>query len=239
MDWNELLGNQPKNVSDLLRKEGQKGRYARIVIPLDTASTNGVLEITGDYIGVVSITGDGTCLMRLDHRHAQNINLREIEEISSPFGKVYFTTDGAGGELVIYVGGALTARLKPIQSKVSIRNVAGTDVDLVQDKRETSHTIAQLDRKVQVTIDVADPVSGVIAAPVSKKVKWAIIYVDTADVVFGDSTVTILAGAHPGVIVPTGGNLVVEYCDLKDLYFVNEDGAVKPYVTVLYIGEAT
>jgi hypothetical protein len=53
---------------------------------------------------------------------------------------LYFTTDGAGGACVLYVGGLLTARLKPIQGKVSIRNIAGSDVDLVEAKRFTSHT---------------------------------------------------------------------------------------------------
>ena len=237
IEWNELLRGQRGETGRLMAAEGAKGRYARIEIDLSLASSDGLLELTGDYIGVTSITGEGTCKIRLDHRHAQQIDLREVQEISSPFGKIYFECDGVGGLLTLYVGGALTARLKPIQSKVSIRNMEGTDVNLVEDKRFTSHTIDHQDRKVQVTINVADPVSGVIATPVSLKVKYAIIGVDTADVLFGGPDVTNLAGAHAGLLAQVGQSLAVEYCDLKDLWFVNEDGAVKPYISVLYVGE--
>ena len=194
--------------------EGQKGRYARIEIDLATASTDGLLEIMGDYIGVVSITGDGTCKMRLDHRHAQQINLREVEEIMSPFGKVYFTTDGAGGTLIIYVGGALTARLKPIQSKVSIRNIAGTDVDLVQDKRFKAHTSGHL----KVAVATADTAKRVTVT--STKVKWAIISVEDYDARWGFSS-TVARAAAIGQKVVKGSFIAIEYCDLADIYFVN------------------
>ena len=221
-----------------MRKEGATGRYARIEIDLGTASSDGLLELSGDYIGVVSITGDGTAKVRLDHRHSQQINLREVVEISSPFGKIYFESDGAGGTLTLYIGGALTARLKPIQSKVSLRSVAGTDIDPVQDKRFTSHTFDHIDRRVLVTIDESDPVSGTRAAPVSLKVRWAIIAFDTADIMLGSVGVTNKAGAHAGVLAKDGGSVTVEHCDLKDIYWVNEDGAVKPYMSVVYIEEA-
>ena len=131
MDFYALLKNQSREYKELLKREGVKGRYTRISLKLSAAQTSQELAIEGDYIGVVSITNTGTCKIRLDHRHSQEIDLREVSEINSPFGKLYFTTDGAGGEAIIYVGGALTARLKPIQGKVSIRNIAGSDVDLL------------------------------------------------------------------------------------------------------------
>jgi hypothetical protein len=129
-EWYELLKAQRGELKDLMKAEGVKARYARFEFPLGSAVSNQEMHLTGDYIGIVSITGTGTCRVRLDHRHSQEINLREVAEISAPFGKMYFTTDGAGGTCTVYIGGALAARLKPIQGKVSIRSVAGTDVDL-------------------------------------------------------------------------------------------------------------
>lgn len=131
MEWDELLRNVRGEQKRLMKLEGVKGRYTRIELDLTSSETSQELQIAGDYIGVASITSTGTVKIRLDHRHSQEIDLREVSEISSPFGKLYFTTDGAGGKAVIYVGGALTARLKPLQSKVSIRNIAGGDVDLL------------------------------------------------------------------------------------------------------------
>ena len=238
MEWNELIRGQGGDIRALMRKEGAKGRYARITISLATAQSDELLNLTGDYIGVASITGDGTCKMRLDHRHAQQIDLREVEEISSPFGKVYFETDGAGGSLVIYVGGALTARLKPVQSKVSLRSTAGVDIDPVQDKRFKAHALGQIDMDELETINDAEPISGTDTTPVSLKVRWAIVNVYVADCLFGDSTLTNLVGAHPGVLVGTGSSITVEHCDLKDLYVVNEDGAVKPKFATIYTTEA-
>jgi hypothetical protein len=130
-EWYELLKAQRGELKDLMKAEGVKARYARFEFPLGSAESNKEMHLTGDYIGVVSITGSGTVKIRLDHRHSQEIDLREVAEISAPFGKMYFTTDGAGGTCTVYIGGALAARLKPIQAKVSIRSVAGTDVDLV------------------------------------------------------------------------------------------------------------
>jgi hypothetical protein len=129
-EWYELLKAQRGELKDLMKAEGVKARYARFEFPLGSAESNKEMHLTGDYIGIVSITGTGTVKIRLDHRHSQEINLREVAEISAPFGKMYFTTDGAGGTCTVYIGGALAARLKPIQAKVSIRSVAGTDVDL-------------------------------------------------------------------------------------------------------------
>ena len=213
-----------------MKAEGVKGRYARVEIDLATASSDGLLEITGDYIGVVSITGDGTCKMRLDHRHAQQIDLREVEEIMSPFGKVYFTTDGAGGTLTIYVGGALTARLKPVQSKVSIRDKAGEDVDLVQDKRSTSHTYKH---KEQTTQGAAGTHERLMAA--STKVKWAIIHFQTVAVI-GDTATTINAGAHPGQRYAANSYMVVEFCDLYNIWIIDQAGVAVIY-TITYVEE--
>ena len=227
MEWNQLIGIQGKSVKEALRDEGQTGRYSRIEIDLDTAQANELIEIYGDYIGVAGITGAGTCKMRLDHRHAPQINLREVQEVSSPFGKIYFETDGAGGTLTIYIGGALTARLKPIQSKVSIRNIAGSDVDLVEAKRFIAH-----DPEVLVIKVGADFAADVISAA-SLKVKWAIIYND------------ILCYIGVADVSPTNGLPIVaasytalEYVDLNALYVVGDAVSTTPQLNILYVEEA-
>jgi len=227
MEWRDLVKSQPRDIKRLLEIEGQKGRYARIEVDLGTASTNGLLEISGDYLGVASVTGTGTCKVRLDHRHAQQIDLREVEEVLSPFGKVYFTTDGGGGKLVLYIGGALTARLKPIQSKVSIRNIAGTDVDLVPDKRFEAHTPEVLIIKVG-----ADFAADVISAT-SLKVKWALIYNDLLCYLG-------VADVSPtnGLPVTAGSYTALEYVDLNKLYVVGDAASTRPQLNILYVEEA-
>ena len=206
--------------------EGAKGRYSRIEIPLGVAQTNELIDIYGDYIGVVSITGDGTCKVRLDHRHAPQIDLREIQEISSPFGKIYFETDGAGGVLTLYVGGALTARLKPIQSKVSLRSVVGTDIDPVQDKRFMSHEPEVLIIKVG-----ADFAADVISAT-SLKIKWAIIYNDLLCYI-GVADVS----STNGLPISASSHTVVEYLDLNKLYVVGDGVGTRPQLNILYVEE--
>jgi hypothetical protein len=209
-----------------MRKEGATGRYARIEIDLGVASSDGLLELSGDYIGVVSITGDGTAKIRLDHRHAQQINLREVQEISSPFGKMYLECDGAGGLLTLYIGGALTARLKPIQSKVSIRTVAGTDVDLVEDKRFLAHSPEVLIIKVG-----ADFAADVISAA-SLKVKWAIIYNDL-QCYYGVADVS----PTNGLPLSAESYTTVEYIDLNKLYVVGDGVSTRPQLNIIYVEE--
>jgi hypothetical protein len=238
MDWETLLRGQRGELKRLMKEEGIKGRYTRITLPLTTAQNSQELHINGDYMGVVSITGTGTCKVRLDHRHSQEIDLRELSEVISPFGKLYFTTDGAGGEANIYIGGALTARLKPVQAKVSIRSVAGSDVDLAldstallqaKDKRFTAHTGGHAVKQI-----VADTPIKLTAA--SKKVKWAIIHVDLATrwgFVAGLSRTTPV-----GALIPANGDLTVEYCDLTELYIVNDVAAEAPLAQIEYVEEA-
>ena len=229
-DFYALLKNQTREYKELLKREGVKGRYTRITLDLSAAQTSQELAIEGDYIGVVSITDTGTCKIRLDHRHSQEIDLREVSEISSPFGKLYFTTDGAGGEAIIYVGGALTARLKPIQGKVSIRNIGGSDVDLVTDSRFIAHTGGHSIN----TLGTPDTAERMMAA--STKIKWAIIHTDKA--IRWGFTSSVHRTGPIGVLLAAAGTLVLEYCDLYDVYFNNNVGAEGPKIQIEYVEEA-
>ena len=229
MDFYSLLKNQSREYKELLKREGVKGRYTRITLDLSASQTRQELHIEGDYIGVASITSTGTVKIRLDHRHSQEIDLREVSEISSPFGKLYFTTDGGGGEAIIYVGGALTARLKPLQSKVSIRNIGGSDVDLVTDSRFIAHTGGH----EKTTLSVADTREEMVAAAL--KVKWAMIYTDLAFRYTMDNTCARATAI--GAVVAAGGTLTLEYVDLRTIFFVNDVAAETPAINIEYIEE--
>ena len=231
VEWYSLLKQQRGETGRLMKAEGATGRYARIEIPLGVAKTDELIDIYGDYIGVVSITGDGTCKIRLDHRHAPQIDLREVQEISSPFGKIYFETDGADGTLTLYVGGALTARLKPIQSKVSLRNVAGSDIDPVQDKRHTSHTWKHKKLTEQTAAATAERLMAV-----STPVRWAIIHF-VKEAMVGDVNVEVIGDADEGQRYAADSYLVVEFCDLYDIWIIAQV-AVKVQYSINYIEEA-
>lgn len=105
-----------------------KARYARIEIALDKAETGKELYLSGDYLSVVSITGDGSCIIKLDHRHSQNINLREISGISGAFERIYLTTDGEGGTATIYIGAGMAVHVTPDPQKLKSGGTASTQV---------------------------------------------------------------------------------------------------------------
>jgi hypothetical protein len=233
-EWYELLKAQRGELKDLMKAEGVKARYARFEFPLGSAVSNQEMHLTGDYIGVVSITGTGTVKIRLDHRHSQEIDLREVAEISAPFGKMYFTTDGAGGTCTVYIGGALAARLKPIQAKVSIRSVAGTDVDLLTEAEFKSRFVSHTGGHSVNALGTPDTAERVMAA--STKVKWAIIYTDLA-IRWGFAS-TVHRTGPIGVLLAAAGTLTLEYCDLYDVYFNNNVGAESPKLQIEYVVEA-
>ena len=105
-----------------------KSRYARIEIPLDKAETGKELHLTGDYLSIISITGIGTCEIKLDHRHSQSINLREIKGITGAFEKIYFTTDGGGGMVSLYIGTGMAVHVLANPQELWSGGTAGTQV---------------------------------------------------------------------------------------------------------------
>ena len=110
-----------------------KGRYARIEIPLNVAETGKELFLTGDYLSIISITGEGTCEVKLDHRHSQTIDLREISGITGPFGRVYLTTDGAGGLCSLYIGTGMAVQIAPDPQKLWNGGTTSTHVTTTVD----------------------------------------------------------------------------------------------------------
>ena len=112
-----------------------KGRYSKIEISLDEAKTEEELYLTGDYLNLVSISGNGSCEIKLDHRHSETINLREISEISGGFERVYFTTNGNGGKCTFYVGTGFSMHVstdpQKLRNSVTVSAQAITDETVV------------------------------------------------------------------------------------------------------------
>jgi hypothetical protein len=117
-----------------------KGRYARIEIPLNKAETDKELFLTGDYLSLISITGDGSCKIKLDHRHSQTIDLREITEISGFFERVYFTSDGSGGTCTFFVGTGMSIHVSPDPQKLRNGGVASAQIICTTDTVEALST---------------------------------------------------------------------------------------------------
>lgn len=106
--------------------EDVKGRYSRIEISLDEAIEDKELSLTGDYLSIISISGAGTCQIKLDHRHSQNIDLREITGLTGVFERLFFTTDGSGGKCIMFVGAGMAVTISPDPQKLRNFGAAGT-----------------------------------------------------------------------------------------------------------------
>lgn len=105
-----------------------KGRYARIEVSLDETESDKELFISGDYLSIISISGEGSCELKLDHRHSQTINLREITGITGVFERVFFSTNGAGGVCTMFVGTGLAITISPDPEKLFRGGTACTQV---------------------------------------------------------------------------------------------------------------
>lgn len=225
------------------KKESPQERYARIVIDLGAAENVGKdihIPITGDYLAKIKYTGSATgTYFKFGNKRSSIIYAAEFRKRHTPFIEfdgIWLTNPSAqtGKELILFVGGAFAGEIEPSTGiKTGITDVDGVDITPAQDKRQISHTVHQIDRRELNTIDVGEAI-----ATSATKVKWAIIYVDTADAMIGDSTVTQKVGGHPGLLVGKNAYASIEYLDLNTLYIVNEDGAVKPYFSAIYIEEA-
>ena len=222
------------------REEGVKERYTRIVIELDVARVNEELAITGDMIAVASCTGDGsTTFFKLNHRHARPIHPTEVLEVGAPngFNRIYMSNAAESGKsVVLYVSGAMF--LKTAAGKVGIKNTSGTDIDpaTIQsieslEERFESHTYKH---KEETTQGAAGTAERLMAA--STPVRWAIIHFQTVAVV-GDADTTVNAGAHPGQRYGADSYLAIEFCDLYDIWIMDQAGVAVKY-TINYVEEA-
>ena len=230
MDIYEMLKMEQRS-----KKIGEpvKEQYGRVEIDLSTARVDEAIHIAGNHITIAFCDGASTTTyFKLNNKHSRNLYPAEITKVMGNFGGLYMTNDAeAGKKLIIYIGRDIF--IFPARAEANrILKSDGTTINPARDERYQAHTIGQVDRRVLGTIDEAEGI-----ATTSTKVKWAIIHVDTADVMIGDSTLTNKAGGHAGVLVSDGSDFVVEYCDLNDVYIVNEDGAVKPYFSAIYAVE--
>ena len=86
------------------QRDNRKGSHSREEFSLESVESNKLLDLAGDYLNIISITGSGTCEIKLNSLESETVNLREILEISGAFERIYFTTDGGGGICVVNIG---------------------------------------------------------------------------------------------------------------------------------------
>jgi hypothetical protein len=140
--FNKLTGCEtPEGIGS---SKDPKARYSRITVSLDEAFTDKEYYLAGSYLGVVSVTGGASCKIKLDYTRSGVIDLREIESIHANFNKLYITTDGTGGDLILYICQSMVAQLKPETKNIytgMIYNGAGATVDNVQRLLDSSFGI--------------------------------------------------------------------------------------------------
>lgn len=98
----------------IIPSKDPKARYSKISIPLDAPLTDKEFYLAGSFIGVSSITGNGTCEIKLDYVRSAKLDLRQIEEIKADFSRIYFTSNGNGGTCTLYICQAMETSLKPV-----------------------------------------------------------------------------------------------------------------------------
>jgi hypothetical protein len=96
-----------------------KGRYTRIEIPLDKVENDKELFLNGDYLNIITISGNGSCEVKLDHRHSQTINLREISGFTGVFERLFFTSDGGGGSCTLFIGTGMAISISSDPQKLT------------------------------------------------------------------------------------------------------------------------
>lgn len=80
-----------------------KTQYVRIVLDLNSIHTDEELHLPGVFIGISSISGGGSCGIKLNHISGNSIDLREVKEVKGIFQRLYFTSDGVGGSAILYI----------------------------------------------------------------------------------------------------------------------------------------
>jgi hypothetical protein len=229
MDYLDFLRGQAR-----IAKTGEERvteRYSRIVIDLGTAREEVKIHLTGDYMGIAKSNGAAaTTFFRLNHRNARAIYPSEIAKLYATYKHIYLTNAAeAGKELILYVGGALSGEIQVSTGKMGLKDSDGGDIDPVEDKHFISHTGGHLSNTI-----VADTAERLSAT--SLKVRWAIMNADLA--IRWGFTSTVHRTGTIGVLLAAGATLTLEFCDLYDIYVINNAGAETPKIECEYVLEA-
>jgi hypothetical protein len=102
-----------ETLEDVGPSKDPKARYSRITIDLNEAFIDKEYYLAGSFIGVVSVTGGASCSIKLDYERSGVLNLREIKSIKANFNKLYITTDGVGGKVILYICQSMEAQIAP------------------------------------------------------------------------------------------------------------------------------
>lgn len=102
--------------------------YARIELPLNKGETEKLLYLEGDYINVLTISGIGSCIVKMNHRHSPEINLREVSKITGTFDKLFLTTDGGGGTCTMFIGRGPLVDISPDAAKLWAGGLASNKI---------------------------------------------------------------------------------------------------------------
>ena len=242
MDILEILGIEQKIKQ--AKKESPDERYARVTIPLDNPEYIGKdiwIPIDGDYLAKIKYNGSAEgCYFKFGTKRSSKIYASEFRKRHTPFitfPGIWLTNpvSQAGKEFIVFVGGAFAGEIEPSTGiKTGLTSSDGVDINPAQDKRQTSHSGGHL----RVALAVADTAKRLSAA--SLKVKWAIISVESFDCRWGFSSTVHRTGLI-GIPVSKGATIVVEYCDLYEIYFNNKTAGAGelPVMNVEYVEEAT
>ena len=133
----------------------------------------------------------------------------------------------------LFVGGAFAGEIEPSTGiKTGLTDSDGVDIDPVKDDRFKAHT----GKHLRVELAVADTAEKLIAT--SLKVKWAIISVEGFACRWAFSS-TVHRTGEIGIPVTTGSSIVIEYCNLSEIYFINKTGGAGelPILNIEYVEE--
>jgi hypothetical protein len=156
--FNKITGCEVSEDVEPSKSKDPKARYSRITISLNEAFTDKEYYIAGSYLGVVSVTGGASCTIKLDYERSGIIDLREIESIRANFNKLYITTDGIGGELILYICQSMVAQIKPETKNIytgMVYSAAGNtadDVNRLEDASYGFHLSQVIIRNAQPTL---------------------------------------------------------------------------------------
>ena len=225
------------------KKESPDERYARVEIDLgavENVGKNVKIQISGDYLAKIKYNGSATgCYFKFGNKRSSIIYASEFRKRHTPFIEfncIYLTNETAqpGKVFTLFVGGAFAGEIEPSTGiKTGLTDSDGVDINPVVDKRYIAHSGSHL----RAELAVADTAEKLIAS--SLNVKWAIISVEGFSCRWA-FTSTVHRTGEIGIPVTTGSSIVVEYCDLSEIYFINNvAGAGQlPILNVEYAKEA-